>query len=148
MENSLNYIQCINLINLPTTFGKLKERKIDEFTCNNTKVIRTDMDPTIANNIFVTDTIGATVFCGDSGSQVGNEGNIGLMRNSSDDPATLYSLLYPEIFNHKKNATLKTSDCLFVLSNENQLIPLNKLSSSSELELDYSGKRVYENRLW
>lgn len=59
--------------------------------------------------------IGATQFCGDSGSLVGNEGNLGMDRSSSDDPAQQYALFSPVIFNPLFNKNLTKKHCIHVL---------------------------------
>jgi hypothetical protein len=65
------------------------------------------MDPTSMSHAKGFDIdIGGTVFCGDSGSLVGNEGNMGLDRSSSDNLATQYSLWDPQILAPKPTARL------------------------------------------
>ena len=124
-ETKINYIKQINLINMPTTFGILKDNIYAEFTKNGIEVVRSDMNPTTKLHSSKIGVIGGTVFCGDSASMVGNEGNIGMPRGSSDDPATQYSLLDPNILNAASNPHLRGEECLFVMSNNGAMVKLS-----------------------
>lgn len=114
----LRHINCINLINLPTDFknpqmyaGKVK----NEGNIKEIKLIRTIMDPTSNTKNKAIGQIGGVVVCGDSGSQFGNEGNIGLQRSSSDDPAAQYSLFDPCILDPKSNPKLTNTKCIHLV---------------------------------
>ncbi|MBX3709215.1 MAG: DUF4804 domain-containing protein [Gammaproteobacteria bacterium] len=128
-ECKLQHIKQINLINLPTTFGTLGTAKQDVCSIGNISVFRTDMEPTSAAREKQIESIGGTVFCGDSGSAVGNEGNIGLVRSSSDDPATQYSLLNPLILNPEHNPVLTNENCIRVIMNQNKVLTLSEYQS-------------------
>lgn len=123
-ETSLHYIDRINVINLPTTFGLLNGVVFEEFNINGVRVISSDMNPTEKHDNPDIGLVGGTVFCGDSGSQVGNEGNVGTHRASSDDPATQYSILNPKILDPDYNKGLQDAGCLYVMTGDRELVKL------------------------
>ena len=123
-ECKLLHIKQINLINLPTTFRLLKDSKLEMGSINNITLFRTDMEPTSAKRETQIGKVGGTVFCGDSGSAVGNEGNIGLDRSSSDDPAAQYSLHNPLILNPGFNKRLTHENCIHVITQQNHMLTL------------------------
>jgi len=119
----LHHIKQINLVNLPSMRAEIKRGRNKEDTqytvVQHPKclVTRSGMNPTSTKIKFSKGEIGGTVFCGDSGSEVGNEGNIGLARSSSDDPATQYSLWDPTILDSRANLRLQTPGCIKRLGN-------------------------------
>ena len=90
------------------------------------------MDPTEDSIEDRNTNIGGTIFCGDSASQVGNEGNIGMGRHSSDDPATLYSLLDPYILNPAKNEHLGQGKNVFILDHHQNLVMFDQYSNEEK----------------
>lgn len=121
MDNtfSLSHINCINLINLPTDFDDQSMKDgtiIEEGLMNGIKILRSVMDPTSAKNKKSVGEIGGMVVCGDSGSKFGNEGNEGLDRSSSDDPASQYSLLDPLILDPEANLKLQDKKGISILN--------------------------------
>ncbi len=120
----LKHINCINLINLPSDMKELKAGEVKkENTTSAIKLIRTCMEPTSNLHVAKIGEIGGVVVCGDSGSKFGNEGNIGLDRSSSDDPAAQYSLLDPLILDFEVNPKLQNKDCIHVIA-DSTLKPL------------------------
>lgn len=117
-DMDLKHIQTINLINLPSDLGDNAMRAGDikeEFEKKGIHVIRSVMDPSAKTNQDQIGEIGGVVVCGDSGSKFGNEGNIGLDRKSSDDPAAQYSLLNPLILDAAANPVLRDENCIQVV---------------------------------
>jgi hypothetical protein len=131
-EIDLKYINHINLINLPSTFSNQNTQKYHYKKFNRIALSKTNMDATVKQANGEEMNVGGTVFCGDSGSMVGNEGNIGLTRNSSDDPATQYSLLDPNILNPVENKHLLTKECISILQVNYQ--PKSPVVASSDKE--------------
>lgn len=116
----LKHIQCINLINLPSDIAQNNIHTMGvkhEYTKKGVSVIRSVMDPTTKTKQNEIGEIGGLVVCGDSGSKFGNEGNIGLDRKSSDDPAAQYSLLNPLILDPQANEVLRNEDCIKIVDN-------------------------------
>ena len=114
---ALTHIQCINLINLPTDLARKPGGPfiLAEQAIKNIRLIQTVMDPTSSLHQASIGEIGGVVVCGDSGSKFGNEGNIGLGRSSSDDPAAQYSLIDPLILDPDANPVLKHKNCIQVI---------------------------------
>ena len=75
----------------------------------------------------------------DSGSKVGNEANIGLDRSSSDDPATAYSLLNPEILDFENNKVLMNTNCIYIQDGPD-------LCHLSDMRLKESNTRIYSRQ--
>jgi len=129
----LQSIKIINLTNLPSSFANKAthlmnflpsfpnkaEQDTNPVTCiaiiQGIQVIKTKMDPSTQQYATIIGDIGGITVCGDSGSLFGNEGNIGLGRNSSDDPASQYSILDPCILNAAFNPTLLDKKCITVI---------------------------------
>jgi hypothetical protein len=114
----LQHINCINLINLPSIREKADGTIVELPSVRNIRLIDSKMSqPTskIHSQAIGTGEIGSVVICGDSGSKVGNEGNMGAQRSSSDDPASQYSLLNPTILDPDVNPALKEIKCVQVL---------------------------------
>ncbi len=119
-KKQLKHINCVNLINLP---GDYTDPTLNtnvtkqEAIISGIKLLRSVMDPTTNKYKAKVGEIGAVVVCGDSGSKFGNEGNIGLNRDSSDDPAAQYSLLNPLILDPDSNPVLQKKSCIHLVNN-------------------------------
>lgn len=122
-EVMLNSIKRINLINFPSTFaiGKTNYKPLKQTNKNSVALYQLNMNPTAAT--YPADAgadagkpthIGAVTVAGDSGSIPGNEGNLGVQRSSSDDPAWQYSLLFPHIMNPRHNPSLRDKQCITI----------------------------------
>jgi hypothetical protein len=120
----LKHIRVVNLINLPTDWDNLMLDVKHMAEYHSVKLVRSIMSPTEKTLPQQSEEIGATHFCGDSASLVGNEGQIGLPRETSDDPATLYSMLDPTLLDPSRNKHLQSTECIVILdSDTNQLFP-------------------------
>lgn len=119
-SNQLKYINCVNLINLPSDYADptlTANITKQEATISGIQLLRSVMDPTTNKHKAKIGEIGGVVVCGDSGSKFGNEGNIGLQRSSSDDPAAQYSLFNPLILDPDANPALGKKDCIQMINN-------------------------------
>lgn len=125
LESLIEVLQDCNLrhINQINLLSREKYEGIHEiFIVNKIKLTQIRMDPTENNIEDKKNQTGGTIFCGDSASQVGNEGNIGAGRDSSDDPATLYSLFDPYILNPAKNEYLNKDKSIFVVDKHLEML--------------------------
>lgn len=125
------HIRTVSLTNLPSDWkdwstnhwmDPREEAKID-----GVRLVRSVTTPTSKTLPNDHNEIGGTHFCGDSGSFIGNEGQIGLGRENSDDPATLYSMLDPTQLDPRHNPRLQSADSIVILDSEaNTLTPFRE----------------------
>ena len=119
-KNALTYIKKINLINMPSFFSN-KENKAETLYADSNplyKDIITYTNMSATKRLATALDVGGTVFCGDSGSKIGNEANRGMTASSSDDPATMYSLLSPKILDPTQNECLRDAQCISILTSD------------------------------
>jgi len=135
----LQHIRTVNLINLPSDWQNQQTwneiHQIAEF--GDIQLTRSVMSPTDKKHPKRDGEVGATHFCGDSASLVGNEAQIGSPRDSSDDPAGVYSQLNPTQLDPSANSRLQSTDCFFILDPlNNGLTSLNqtKYGNNSDIE--------------
>ncbi len=126
--HKLTHIRTVSLTNLPTDWQEweanhqAETKPVAEY--NGVRLVRTVTSPTAKTLPNDNNEIGGTHFCGDSGSFVGNEGQSGLGRENSDDPATLYSMLDPTQLDPRYNPRLKSAESIFILDpDSNTLTP-------------------------
>lgn len=137
------HIRTVSLTNLPSDWKDwavnhwMEPREVSQF--DGVRLVRSVTCPTSKTLPNDHNEIGGTHFCGDSGSFVGNEGQIGLGRENSDDPATLYSMLDPTQLDPRHNPRLQTADCIVVLDSEtNTFTPFTETDFGKGLETNAS----------
>jgi hypothetical protein len=131
IAHKFNHIRTVSLTNFPSDWKKFaKTHQVETYSVGQyakVRLVRSVTSPTCKNLPQDNEEIGATSICGDSGSFVGNEGQIGLERENSDDPAALYSMLDPTQLDPRYNPCLQSVDSFVILDIEtNAVIPFRE----------------------
>ncbi len=129
-EITLSHIKKINLISWPSVFRSVKderERAVYEgdSTVKGVKVVESNR-PESLKKVAGEEGVAATVYCGDSGSLVGNEGNIGLARGSSDDPAMQYSMYDPQLMDPYRNHYLNQAEAISIVNDRGEVCSIDE----------------------
>lgn len=146
LAGRLQFITCINLINLPSKFNhKLKLPTPLTMLSEPQQGVRLTMnymDPTTHYIVPTSDAtygtpdveVGGVIICGDPATAPGNEArvchnassSVGLQADSSDDPAQLYAMAQPSVFDPNANPNMINNICMLsTIKPPQDIKPLN-----------------------